>query len=147
MIEQNTAEKSAMDPIAIGSDGPGKILIYRPTIARLLISPIPIAAKAMGMPGILETVFLGATNGALAACARTSKAWSAPALDCLWRGMDSIIPLFLVLSPLTQVYLDSIYVYVSVQLSGCGTFLMISIAYTVGLREKYCRRRRRTRQV
>lgn len=79
----------------------------------IMVDVTPVYHRALGISYVLEHIFsfLSEDRGSTLSCALVSKWWSAPALDVLWDNLDSPLPLFLLLAPMTLVGEDEIEVF------------------------------------
>lgn len=65
---------------------------------------------ALEIPEVLSRIIGQADPKDQTAAARASKVWSEAALNCIWRRLDSIVPLLKVLSPLRRIPYPSMWV-------------------------------------
>lgn len=65
---------------------------------------------ALEIPEVLSRIIGQADSKDQTVAARTSKAWNEAALNCIWRRLDSIVPLLKILSPLRRIPYPSMWV-------------------------------------
>lgn len=67
------------------------------------MSEEPIAKHAaLNLPEIVAGILEASDQADRAASARVCREWSTIALDKLWRSLDSLLPLFVLLSPVVM---------------------------------------------
>lgn len=64
---------------------------------------------ALEIPEVLSRIIGQADSKDQTVAARTSKAWNEAALNCIWRRLDSIVPLLKILSPLRRIPYPSMW--------------------------------------